>query len=229
MLVVLVGLDCDRCQRCIALDALRLPQESVSGRKASVEQVDNINLGAGGGQGIKIKIMDVDITLAISLCLLRCQQVCLVVGFGSCCANLQHTAHRGVAVDVGVVSLDVALARIHLGDFVDGFHQTCICLADTCAVCTIKDVLLCRLVKAHSHQLMFDNILYFLNLRRGLLISFLQAFGNGLCNRRSALRRGVSGCLHRLLDSGKNLALVKINDTSVSFDNFIYHLDPSCP
>ena len=225
VLVVLVGLDGDGCQRRIALDALWLTQKAVSGRKAAVKQIDNVNLGAGGGQRIKVKVMDVDVALAVGFCLCRCQQVGFIVSLGACGANLQHTAHCGVAVDIGVVTLNVALAGIHAGDFVDGLHQAGVCLTDAGAVCTIENVLFCHLVKAHAHQLMLNNILNLLDFRWGIGIMRLQISDNCLCHRCGALRSRLTGCLHRFFHRCKNLAAVEVDDTPISFDNFVNHLD----
>ena len=225
VLVVLVGLDGDGCQCRIALDALWLTQKAVSSRKAAVKQIDNVDLGTGGGQRIKVKVMDVDVALAVGFCLCRCQQVGFVVSLGACGTNLQHTAHCGVAVDIGVVTLNVALAGIHTGDFVDGLHQAGVCLSDAGAVCAIEDILLCHLVKAHAHQLMLNNILNLLDFRWGIGIMLLQISDNCLCHRCGALRSRLTGCLHRFFHRCKNLAAVEVDDTPISFDNFVNHLD----
>ena len=225
VLVVLVGLDGDGRQRRVALDALRLAQETVAGGEAPVEQVDDVDLGAGGGQRIKIEVMDVDVALPVGLGLFRGQQVSLVVCFGARCADLQHAAHRGVAVDVGVVALDVALAGVHLGDLVDGLHQTGVRLTNTGAVGAVEDVLLGGVVKAQPHQLALNDVLDLLDLRRGIGIFGFQVLHDRLCHRRSALQGRAAGRLHCLLHSGQNLGAVKADDSAVPFDNFLHHLD----
>ena len=202
VLVVLVGLDGDGCQRRIALDALWLAQEAVTGGKASVKEVDNVDLGAGGGQRIKVKIVDVDVALAVGLRLLRGQQIRLVVRLCARSADLQHAAHSGVAVDVGVVSLDIALSSIHLGDLIDGLHQAGVRLTNTGAVCAVKDVLLCNLIVSQLHQLSLDDVLNLFDLRWGVGIIAFQLPHNRLCDSCGTFWDCTTGCLHRLLYGG---------------------------
>ena len=105
VLVVLVGLDGDGGQGGVAHDGLGLPQEAVARGEAVLEQADDVDLGAGGGKGVEVEIVDVDVALPVGLGVLGPQEVGLVVGLGTGGADLQHGAHGGVAVDVGVVTL----------------------------------------------------------------------------------------------------------------------------
>ena len=61
------------------------------------------------------KRQDVDVALTVGLGLLGGEQVGRVVGLGAGGADLQHAAHGGVAVDVGVVALHVADTGVHIG------------------------------------------------------------------------------------------------------------------
>lgn len=62
MLVILVRLYGDGSQGGIALDALRLAEESVASRKAPMEQLQDVYLTACLREGVEIKIQDMFIS-----------------------------------------------------------------------------------------------------------------------------------------------------------------------
>ena len=79
--------------------------------KPPLEQLQQVDLAAGGGQRQKIQIVDMDIALAVRLGMLRIEDEHLIELLGALGAVLEHGAHGGIAVDVGVLSLDVVLER----------------------------------------------------------------------------------------------------------------------
>ena len=198
VLVVLVGLDGDGRQRRVAADAGGLAQKAVPGGKAPVEQAQNIDLGAGGGEGIKIEVVDVDVTLGVGLCLLWGEQIGRVVGLGAGGADLQHAAHGGVAVDVGVVALHVADTGVHIGDLVDGLHQAGVRLADAGAVGPVQNVLFGGLVVAALHQAGFHRVLDLLDLGRFVAAAQLQVAGHLVGNAGGLGGIALAGGLQRL-------------------------------
>ena len=137
VLVVLIGLNGDAGQGGVTGDVVGLAQESVSGIEAALEQFLQIDLATGGGQCVKIKIMDVDVSVVMRLGVFRFQYVHLIENFGSFGAVFQHGAHGRIAVDVGVVALQVAVFGIAVSDFFISFHQTGIHLPGPGALCPV--------------------------------------------------------------------------------------------
>ena len=223
MLVVLVGLDGDGRQRRVAADAGRLAQEAVAGGETAVEQAQDVDLGAGGGEGIGIEIVDVDVALGVGLGLLGGEQVGRVVGLGAGGADLQHAAHGGVAVDVGVVALHVADAGVHVGDLVDGLHQAGVRLADAGAVGPVQDVLLGRLVVAALHQAGLHRVLDLLDLGGFLAAVHLQVAGHLVGHAGRFPRVALAGGLQGLEHGGRDLALVEQNYAAIPLDNAFDH------
>ena len=144
MLVILIRLDSNACQRRVRTDVVRLAQEAVAGGKTVAEQLQQVNLTAGGGQRQKIQIVDVDITLAVCLGVCRIEDEHLVELLGTLGAVLEHGSHRGITVDIGVLALDVVLERGLERQILVHLHQTGVHLTHAGALVAVQDVLLGR-------------------------------------------------------------------------------------
>ena len=188
-----------------------------------MEQPQNVDLGAGGGQGVEVEIVDVDIALPVGLGLLRREQIGRVVGLGPGGADLQHAAHGGVAVDVGVVPLHVGQPGVHVGDLVDGLHQLGVGLPDAGAVGPVQDVPLGRFVVAAFHQLPLHQVL-----------DLLDAGGAGAALQRQFPlhpvgdpgrlgRVPLAGGLQGLQNGRRDLARVVQHHPAVAFHNACDH------
>ena len=103
--LVLVGLDGDAGQSGVAADVVGLPQVAVAGGKAVVEQLDQVDLAAGLGKGVEVLVVDVDLPVGVGLGDVGRDDVLIVEALGPLRAVLQHGAHGGVGVDVGVLPL----------------------------------------------------------------------------------------------------------------------------
>ena len=103
--LVLVGLDGDAGQGGVAADVVGLPQVAVAGGKAVVEQLDEIDLAAGLRQGVEVLVVDVDLPVGVGLGDVGRDNVLVVEALGALRAVLEHGAHGGVGVDVGVLPL----------------------------------------------------------------------------------------------------------------------------
>ena len=202
----------------------------MTGGEAILEQLDDICLTAGGGQAVEIKVVDVNVTFAVSLGVLGAEQVSLVVGLGACSADLEHRAHGGVAVDVGIVTLHIADTGIDVGDLVDGLHQLGVGLSGAGTVGAVQDVSLCCGVEAVVHQLTFYGVLNGFNVRGlvGKLALQLQLYIVG--NTGSVSGIAVAGSLQGLQNCGCDLVLVVQNNTTVALNNGLNHLSvyPFC-
>ena len=223
VLIVLVGLNGDGRQRRIAGNAVGLPQEAVAGGEAIVEQTQNVDLGAGGGQRIEIKVVDVYVTLRMGAGLLGGEQVGRVVGLGPGSADLQHAAHGGVAVNVGVVPLHVAQAGVHIGDLVDGAHQAGVGLADAGAVGSVQDVVLGSLLVAGFHQGLFGQILHLLDLGGIVAADLLQLGGDQIGHMGGFGGVVIAGGDHGFENGLGDFALIEQNLTAIALDNAFDH------
>ena len=223
VLVVLVGLDGDRCQGCIACDRLGLAQIAVACGKTVVEQAQDIDLRAGRRHVIEVKVVNVDIAFAECLGMLRTEEIHFIVGFCSGRADLQHAAHRGIAVDVGVVALQVAVDGVFLGDLVDGLHERGVRITGGGAVRAVENVGLGSIVEAVLHQLMFNCVLNGLNVRRLGGKKCLQFVLDCVCNTRRVLSITFAYRFHRTKDCRGNLRLVVKHTAPVALDDAAYH------
>ena len=133
VLVVLVGLNGDAGQRGIAVDVVGLPQHAVTGGEAAVEQIQQVDLAAGGGQGVEVQVVDMDIPVMMGSRKTGVQHVHFIELLRAFAAELEHTAHGGIAVDVGVFALDVAVHRVLAGDVLEHLHQAGVHLTHTAA------------------------------------------------------------------------------------------------
>ena len=112
VLVVLVRLDGNAGQGRVAGNVVGLAQHAVAGGEAALEQLAQLDLAAGGGQGVEVHVVDVDIALAVGLGVARVDDAHLVELLGRFRAVLQHGAHGGVGVDVGVLALHVGIGGL---------------------------------------------------------------------------------------------------------------------
>ena len=165
VLVVLVGLDRDARERCIRADVVRLTQEAVTGREAALKQFEQVDLAAGRGQRQEVQIVDVDIALAVRLGMRRIEDEHLVELLGALRAVLEHGAHRGVAVNVRVLALDVVFERGLEGQVLVHLHQSGVHLAHAGALVAVEDVLFRRAGVAALDQHLLHCILYLLDRR----------------------------------------------------------------
>ena len=163
VLVVLVRLNGNARKRRVAGNIVRLAEVSVAGGKSAVEQLEQVYLAAGGGERQEVEVVYVDIAVDVRLGVLRVEHVHLVELLGTFAAVFQHSPHCGVAVDVGVFALDVAVRRGHEGQILVYLHQGGVHLACPGAVCAVQYVSLGGLCVTLLDEHSFYHILYFLN------------------------------------------------------------------
>jgi len=223
VLVILIGLDGDGCQSRIALDALRLTKIAVTGGEAAVEQLQNVDLTAGSGQGVEIEIVDMDVALPVCLGMLGAEQIHLIIGLCTGSADLQHGAHGGVAVDIGIVPLHIGNAGIDVGDLIDGLHQRRAGFPGPCTVGAVQDVCLGCAVEAMIHQLLLHRILNHLNMGRLRGKMILQLPLDIVSHPGSVGGIALSGNLHGLQDRCGDLVLIVQNHAAVALDNTVNH------
>ena len=137
--------------------------------EAALEQRLDVDLAAGGGQAQKIKVMDVDVAVLVREAVLRVEDVHLVELLGTFAAVTQHHAHSGVAVDVGVLALDVRIGGILERDLLKLAHEAGIHLPRAAALLAVEDVGLGCAAVALLHQHLLHKVLHMLDLRLAAL------------------------------------------------------------
>ena len=225
VLIVLVGLNGNTGERRVALDIVGLSQKAVPRRKPALEQFEQIDLTARSGERVEVEIVDMYIAFSVSLALFGRQDILRIIILRAFAAVFEHRAHRGVAVDVGVVALHVAVARVGKSEFVVNTHQRGVHLTRLGALCTVEDVLLGDIGVSVLHQDLFDHILDILDRRAVVraLVFVEKSFFDKPCQSGAFQFVLASRGRHGLADSGLDLGYVVRDSAPVSLDNRLEH------
>ena len=227
MLVVLVGLDGDARQRGVRTDVVRLTQETVAGGKAVAEQLQQVDLTASRGQRQEVQIVDVDIALAVCLGMRRIEDEHLVELLGALGAVLEHGAHRGIAVDVGVLALDIVLERGLERQVLVHLHQSGVHLTHAGALVAVQDVLLSRAGMTAFDQHLLYGVLHLLNGGSFGSSSLLQRFFDLLCQLLRHIVVLAAGCLRGTENCICDLVDLKGSRTAIPLDDLLNHKEKS--
>ena len=195
----------------------------MSGGEAILEQPHDVDLGAGGGQGVEVEVVDVDVALAIGLGVLRTKKIGFVVRFRAGGADLKHGAHGGVAVDVGVVALEVGQPRVFVRDLVDGLHETCAGLSGASAGGAVDDIRFGSVGEVMGHEFLLDRVLDGFDLRRLCAAAALQRALNGVRDTGGVGHGALAGGFHGQKHGHRDLFLVIGDDASVPLDDHLNH------
>ena len=223
VLIVLVGLDRDARQSRIGADVVRLTQEVVTGRKAVAEQLQQIDLAAGGGQREKIQIVNVDVAVAVRRCMRRVKDEHLVKLLCALRAVLEHGAHRGIAVDIGVLALDVVLDGGLEGQILVDLHQTGIHLTHARTLVAVQDVFLRGAGVAALDEHGLDRVLNLFYRRDFLADSLFKLLFDLLRQLVRHLVILAADRLRRAEDRVRDFIQIKRSRSAVSLDNLLYH------
>ena len=191
MLVVLVRLKRDAGQRRGASDAGGLPQRAVPRAESSLEEPLQADLTAGRRQGQEVHVVDVDVSAAVRLGVLRPQDEYLVEVLRALGAVAQHRPHGRVAVDVGVLALQVAVPRVPERQRLVDVHQVALHLPRAAAAGAVEDVGLGRPRAAGLDQHLLHDVLNLLHLGHSALELLLHA-GHDALRQRHGLRSRLS-------------------------------------
>ena len=222
MLVVLVGLDGDAGEGRVARDVVGLPQKAVPGAEAAGEELVDVDLAAGGRQRQEIEVVDVDVPRQVRLRVLGPQHEHVVELLGPLGAVFEHRAHRGVAVDVGVLPLDVVLVRRLVGELLIGLHEAGVHIAHAGALRAVEDELLGGAGVAVVHERALHRVLDLLD-RGALVPGLLEGGGHLLRQRAGHLVIAAAQRLRRLEDRGRDLVEVEQDAPAVALYNRLYH------
>ena len=157
--VVLVRLDGDAGERCVGANGIRLAQEAVARREATVEELQEIDLAAVERDQREVLVVDVDVILAVRLCVRLVEHVVVDEVLRALSAELEHDAHRGIRIDIRIVALEVGVDRVREEDVAVRFHQMLLCRAALRMLLAVGDVLLRDVVEVVLHELLLDDVL----------------------------------------------------------------------
>ena len=224
VLVVLVRLDGNAGQGRVAGDVVGLAQHAVAGGEAALEELAQLDLAAGGGQGVEVHVVDVNIALAVGLGVARIDDAHLVELLGRFRAVLQHGAHGGVGVDVGVLALHVGIGGLGEGDVLQSLDEARVHVAHAAALGAVEDVGLGGLHEAGLDEGFLHEILHAFNRGRALDGAALKL----LDDRRGDLLGGGAilhgrASLERLLHRVGDLLGVELRCTPVALDDGLDH------
>ena len=229
MLVVLVRLDCDAGERGITLDVIRLPQEPMSWTEAAPKQLFNIDLAAGGCEGEEIKVVDMDVPVQMGLRMDRIEHKHVIELFCAFRAVFQHGAHCSIAVNVGVLPFNIVFPCGLIGQFLIGFHQAGVHIADAGALRPVEDIFLRGAGMAGLDQLVFNRILHLFDRRR---VTVRVRLFHMHCHQLRKLPGGLpvvaAERLRRLEDRVGDFINVKQHAPSVALDNGVDHHSTPC-
>ena len=110
--------------------------------EAALEELQQVNLTAGGCECEEVEVVNVDVAVEVSLAVLGVEDVHMIELLSALGTVFEHCSHSGVAVDVGVLALDVVVLGSLEGEILVNLHQLRVHIADSRAVCAVEDVLL---------------------------------------------------------------------------------------
>ena len=220
VLVVLVALDGDAGQRRVAGDVVGLAQHAVTRGEAALEQLLQLDLAACGSERIEVHVVDVDVALTMRSRELRVDDAHLIELLGRLRAVLEHGAHGGVGVDVGVLALHVRVAGLGERDVLERLDEAAVHVAGAAALGAVEDVGLGRLHEAGLDERLLHEVLHALHRGHaldGAAFQLLHHLARDVLGGRAILHGAarLERALHRLGD----LALVEFRRAPVALDD----------
>ena len=168
-----------------------------------------------------------DIALAVRLGMRRIEDKHLIELLGTLGAVLEHGAHRGITVDVGVLSLDVVLERGLERQILVHLHQTGVHLTHAGALVAVQDVLLGRAGMSAFDQNLLNSVLHLFNGGSFGSSSLLQRFFDLLCQLLRHIVVLTAGCLCCAENCICDLVDLKGSHAPVPLDDLLNHKEKS--
>ena len=187
------------------------------------EQLLDVDLAAGGGQRQEVEIVDVDVAVLVREAVLGIENVHLVELLGAFAAVLQHRAHSGVAVDVGVLALEVVVLGVLEGQVADGGHEPGVHFPDLGALVAVQDVGLGGAGVSALDEGLFHQVLHLFDVGDAVLeflVEAFQHFGGDLEGKDIVLPALTAGGAENRL---RDLVHVKGDDPGVTFPDRSNH------
>ncbi len=165
--------------------------------------------------GIIVLVVDVDIAVLSCEAHILVEQIVIDERLGGLAGKLHHHACRGVGIHVGIFAGDVVL--LGTNDFLK--HLARLGAACDGARITIRDIDTSHFLALGTHQLLLHTVLNGFHRHQGITV-----LGNLVCY--CCGEDGVHaflGLRHGLADGVFDLVEIKIDSTTVAFNNFLYH------
>ena len=204
---------------------------SVSGRKSALQQLHKVDLTAGHRQRVEVHIVNMDIARLMCFGKFRIDDIALVELFRTLRTVFEHRSHGGIAVNIGIFTLDLIFLRFLKGQILIDLHELGVHVPNSGTLRSVENILL-----GGTRVSVFDqNFLYgVLNLfyRRHLIMTNLQQIQLYLL-RQIHRHLAVSAAEHlrRLKNRVCDFIDIKVSQPSVSFDNLLntVHTFPLSP
>ena len=184
------------------------------------EQFDQVDLAACFGEHVEVLVVDVDVTVDVSFCYIFWKNIVVYKVLGAFRTIFEHGAHGGVAVDIGILSLDVCILRVRICQLVIDVHQIRLCFSDLGMLSTIQDVGLGGLLIVVSDKHTLYNVLH-LFYGACLSVELLDNLLGQVCEVNAGHLLAVY-CFIGSIYSVEDLGLVELYFLSVSFDDRIH-------
>ena len=189
-----------------------------------LEKLDKVDLAACLGEHVEILIVDMDVTVDMCLCDVLRQYVVVYEILCALGTVLEHGTHRSVAVDVGVLSLDVRILGVGVSELVVDVHQIGLSLSDLCVLSAVQDVCLCCLFPVILDEHRLDDILHLLDCA-GLAIQLLYDLFREVSEVDTRHLLAVD-CLVSSVYGVEDLRLIERHLLAVSLYNAFHILSP---
>ena len=159
-----------------------------------------------------------DIAFAVGLGMLGVEDEHVIKLLGALGTVFEHSAHGGVAVDVGVFTLNVVFQRGLESQVLVNFHQAGVHLAHAGALVAVEDVFFCRAGMAAFDQDLFHDVLHLLDCGAGerfgfqLLFDLAGQLGGHLIIPAAGSLRGLENRVRDLVELEGDRAAVALDD-----------------
>ena len=215
---ILVGLNGYAGQGRIAFNGIGLTQIAVPGGETVFEQRDQIDLAAGFGEHVEIFVMNMDIAVKMRGRGVLGQDIIVDEEFGALGTVLEHGAHGRVAVNIGVLPLDVLPDGRGVRQLFVDIHQIGFRVADLGVLRAVENIGLGGFGVIVLDQRFFHHVLNFFHMAEAALIQLSADF---LGDEKQVRGRHVLAA-HSLIGFGdgvENLDRIKGHGRAVPFHN----------
>ena len=161
VLLVLVGLEDNGGEGSGSTNGIWRAEEAVTGVKTMLKHLKDVGLAASQSTGChEVEIVNMNVAMIMSIGEFWLEQAELSVFLGTFCAELEHLAHGGVAVDVCVTTLHIGIfSSVGLRNGAVNLHKFRLGIADAAALSAIFDVGLGGALEGGFHENFLDDIL----------------------------------------------------------------------
>ena len=191
------------------------------GAESAFKKAGQVDLAAGRRGGVEVHIVDMDIAAVVRFGEFRTHDVDLEEMFRPFRTVLEHHPHRGVAVDIGVFTLDIAVIGILEGDVGISLHQPGVLLANLAPFFAVPAVLQSGNHMTRLFQNFLNPVLNLFDARFGKPFG-QKALGHAIGQLGKVfVRLMLTIGVERLTHGIGNLLFVKRNLTTITLNDIL--------